>query len=765
MCDYTNHYNFFPIFLNLYFTNESELYAVPLRDRQSYLPSPFPSLDVDGQVMGVYLQLFLYCRRDSFLVPLDAQAFGYALSKHLLQNVEKFNHNEIIKERNELLSDDKYGCLLQLCLSRLIQIWPKELPTVLFSNHVVPMLLINLANCAAKLKERSHLYPLPLRTEVVKSSTSSIIALSSYLKGSPFFISIAPSSIEGFNKTNGGGSNHDDNNSENDDEGYNRSPLTPVGFGCSRLIKASSGVLSSMIFSCLSHISAACSSLEEFPPSQDDQFNKALILNLNTTSALIATMALMLAEAAHIERVRYKQLLSEKYEGNIPKFDNDTMRSLDIVRKALRVDNNSLLAGLVSCCTMKVALVAPQTTLSAISTLHLLIGIESSDDIEPCSSIFSSIDSEDNPLLLQSLGDILLGIGLPGILLNTATLSSVRQIITPSRNSAVLASVGDGVPQYNLVAPLETNYLATNRWATHPLFTTDRFMHSVSPPVEFLPSPNAGSRQQDHSNTTPPSLNSTLQQQLEEAEKSLKSDFVSCFAKLSGNTVNNDIDTTDSKSLVLGTAIARECIELLRFMSISPNAFAPTASKQVTSGSPQKIQTVMKDKTNLTFPINITEVSISMLNRPLSRLLEQMLTAPMVHLMMTNESLFLSILNTKVLVKRPLVIWGPDMRRNMLKVLKVDDKVSINKLMIQFMQSDGMPVVNLGKSSEFSSNDEFSTLPIDNSIKKDVIQGISSESGIKKGDDSAYSISTLDLEALRKGLHSNLAGNRIYPYH
>lgn len=743
------------IFLILHFTNELELYAVPLRDCQSLLPSPFPSLDVECQVMGVYLQLFLYCRRDSFLVPLDAQAFGYALSKHLL---------------HRLLSDDKYGCLYQLCLSHLIQVWPKELPTVLFSNHVVPMLLTNLANCAAELKERSHLHPLPLCTEVLESSTSSIIALSSYLKGSPSFISTALSSIEGLNKTEGGGSNHNDNisaNSDNYDEGYNRPPLTPVGFGCSRLMKASSGVLSSMTFSCLSHISTACSSLEECSPSQDNLFGKAVILNLNTTLALIATMALMLAEAAHIERVRYKQLLSEKHDGKTS-FDNNTMRSLDIVRKALRVDNNSLLAGLVSCCSIKVALVAPQTTLSAISTLHLLIGIESSDDIEPCSSIFNSIDSEDNPCnLLQSLGDILLGMGLPSILLNTATLSSTRQNITPLHISSILASVEDSIPQYDIVAPIETDCLATNRWATHPLFTTDRFMHSISPPVEFLPSPNTGnnSRQQDHSNTTPQSLNSILQQQLEEAEESLKSDFVSSFVKLSSNTVNSDIDTTCSKSSVLGTAIARECIELIRLLSIAPNAFAPSASKTTTSASPQKEQTVIKDTINLTFPTNITEVSIGILNRPLSRLLEQMLTAPMVHLMMTNESLFLSILNTEVLVKRPLVIWCPDMRKNMLKVLKVDDNVSIDKLMIQFMYPDGRPEVNLEKSGERSSN-SLSTLSTDNSIKENIIQGISSESdGIKKGDDSEYGISTLDLEALRKGLHSNLAGNRMYPIH
>jgi hypothetical protein len=81
---------------------------------------------------------------------------------------------------------------------------------------------------------------------------------------------------------------------------------------------------------------------------------------LNTASAFLATMVLMLAEAAHIERVRYNQLLNERYESQKVDdsfiFDNDTMRSLDIVRKALRVDNNSLLAGLVSCCTMKVIL-------------------------------------------------------------------------------------------------------------------------------------------------------------------------------------------------------------------------------------------------------------------------------------------------------------------------------------------------------------------------------------------------------------------------
>jgi hypothetical protein len=216
------------------------------------------------------LQLFLYCRRDSFLVPFDVQAFGYKLSENLLQNIEKFNCNPTdlkIEEENKLLSDDKYGCLLQLCISHLIQFWPKNLPSVLFNNHIVPMLIINLTNCIAKLKERSQLYPLPRRTEVFKSSTSSIIALSSYLKAILFFIPTAPTSVESPKKMNGGCGSYDDNigtNSENSSEGYNRLPLTPIGFGCSRLIKASSEVLSSMIFSCLSHIATVMNPLPRY---------------------------------------------------------------------------------------------------------------------------------------------------------------------------------------------------------------------------------------------------------------------------------------------------------------------------------------------------------------------------------------------------------------------------------------------------------------------------------------------------------------------
>jgi hypothetical protein len=163
----------------------------------------------------------------------------------------------------------------------------------------------------------------------------------------------------------------------------------------------------------------------------------------------------------------------------------------------------------------------------------MLTGMESSDG-EPYLSIFSGIDSENTSTPLQPLGSILLDMGLPSILLYTATLTSIKDNTPLSSVSVPISPEGnvpqdnvpqdnvpqdnvpqdnvpqdnvpqdnvpednvpqenfpeDNGPQYNLVAPIETDYLTSNRWATHPLYTTDRFMHSISPPVEFLPSPN-----------------------------------------------------------------------------------------------------------------------------------------------------------------------------------------------------------------------------------------------------------------------------------
>lgn len=755
-----------------------ESYVVPLGDCKKKSPSGFPSLDVDCQLMGVYLRLFLSSPRCIFLVPLDAEAFGYALSQNILKYVENFDRNRLpndmktIEKGNNSLSDDKYGCLLQLCFSRLVGFWPKELPAVLLSNHIVPVLLINLSNCAARIIRNSSSILSPLFAETLNSSTSSIIAFSWYLKASYSFIPVPLSVAEtALNNIDGTVSGHDDDISaisNSCNEVSFKLPLNPIGFGCARLLEASSGVLSDMIFCCLSNILAVSAIVENHSTPCDYLFSKAVILNLNTTSAFLATITLMLAEAAHIERVKYKQLLSDCHEAKVSKsdgsytFDNQTIGSLDIARKALRVDNNSLLARLVSCCNIKVAKVAPQVTLSAISTLHLLIGMESADDNEPFSSIFSSIDAKVKPP--SSLGEILFGMGLPIILLHTATLFlSEKQNITPllDYSASVSAPDEDSDSQNKLITPIEMNYLPTNRWATHPLYTTDRFINSISPPVEFLPSPHPGHSdcQRGCPDGTPKSLNSSLQRILEKAENSLKSDFVSCFSKVSGNC-----NTIESEIKHLGTTVARECVELLRLMNILPSPPPNSTSAHVLtninpSSSPDKTQKATNHEFCPAFPINVSELSTTVLNKPISLLLEQLLTAPMVFLMMTNESLFLSVLNTQVSVRRPLVIWGPDMRSNMLEALKVEEKNYLDILMEPSLSSDRRTNTKEAGIVETPSNEKSSSIDTGNLCNDDLLESIPVEFESKESGNSKDGISLLASGTMRKGLHNHLAGD------
>lgn len=652
----------------------------------------FPLLQSQSEVSSLYLQCFLHCQRSELFLPLDAPAFAVALSS------EAWGTTDHLPSNVPVMSDGEYRCAVHLCLSRLIQIWSQDLSVDLWCEVLAPTLLSTMTTCTEQLAvSTGRAKDLP-PAELIRCCISCVVTLASYLRAN-----MSP---------RGSKSEVPRNHSA-------QKSLVAVGGSCSELLDAFGLLLSDLVLHCVGVVKSLSSEHLSVGEESSKSVYTSSVQALEATAALIATMSLLLGEDAHIERVRLREFLSRQAGQNeatetlgaaskgdtgialqttnlklrspsvqsmqleqlsyvetvtpIPSTPRtprtpgtpcllaETAKRLDIARQALRKGNNRLLASLVSCCQIDVAKIAPKATLSALTALHLLIGMEA-DDEEPISTRSSSIFLAPHP---RSLVDILYDFGLPGILLETTVLFESLAISTSELKEPKKST--------------ESHCLLTHRWSTHPLFTSDRFIQSTVPPVQFLSSPRNRSRSaaftegistSEGDKTVLESLPKVLHSILDDVEYGLKSDF----------TISSSQLKPPSPSRARALTVARECVELMRLMAICPASSAvQSLSRSLGSISPSNSFGSTND-VKRAFPINMTTFSLSLLNFPLRSSLEQYITPPMVFVMMTDAPLFLRSLNTPVPILRPLLVWDERMRRDLLAVLEIENRSRIATL-------------------------------------------------------------------------------------
>lgn len=658
----------------------------------------FPLLQCQSEVNGMYLRCFLHCQKDMFLLPLDAPAFAFALSS------EAWGTTDHLPSNVPILSNGEYRCVVHLCLSRLIQDWSQNLSVGLWCDVLAPTVLSTMRTCTQQLAEPSDRAGNLPPVELIRCCISCIITLTSYLRAN-----MKLGDLKG-------------------EDAYTKTAqktLVAVGASCSELLDAVGLLLSDLVFHCVGVIrTKAFTHTQTVEGSSGDPVYTSSVLALEATTALMATMSLLLGEDAHIERVRLREFLSRqagvdetvgtavtsKSDAGVasqsinlklrtPSFQSvnleqlsyvetdtpnpstprtprtpgtpnllaETAKRLDVARQALRRGNNRLLASLVTCCQIDVARVAPKATLSAISALHLLIGMET-DDEESVSPRYSSIFLSPPP---RSLVDILCDFGLPGFLIETAVLY----------RSHTDSTVETDEQQRNE----QSNVIQTklHRWSTHPLFTSDRFIQSTVPPVQFLSSPRNRSKSAaltDESSTP----NSESSVPLESLPKALHGilDDIDCNLKSDFKIASLELKTPgdSSSSCTEALTVARECVELLRLMAICPaNAAVQSLNRSVGSISPSN-SFGSNIEVRRSFPITMSTFSLSVLNDSIRLTLMQLLTPPMVFVMMTDAPLFLRSLNSPVPIIRPLLVWDDRIRNDMLAVLEVENRIHISTL-------------------------------------------------------------------------------------
>jgi hypothetical protein len=648
----------------------------------------FPLLQSQSVVNGMYLQCFLHSQEDDFLLPLDAPAFARALS------AEAWGTTDRLPANLPILSNGEYRTVVNLCLSRLIQVWSQDLSVGLWCEILAPSVLSTMKACTEQLTAPpGRADDLPT-VELIRCCISCVIALSSYLRANMAI-----------------------GNPKADDTcaATAQKSVVAVGASCSELLDVVGLLLSDLVFHSVAEIRSKVSSESVYTSS---------VLALEATTALLATMSLLLGEDAHIERVRLREFLSRqagldetvdaarvsKIDAGVasqsmnlklkppsmqsinleqlsyvetgtpnpstprtprtpgtPNLLAETAKRLDMARQALRRGNNRLLASLVSCCQIDVARVAPKATLSAISALHLLIGMET-DDEEPISPRYSSIFVSPPS---RSLVEILCDFGLPGLLIETAVLYK-----SPADSTAMIDEV---------VTNDQSNHSLTklHRWSTHPLFTSDRFIQSTVPPVEFLSSPRNRSKSatfregisSSNGESSEPleSLPKALHGILDDVDCRLKSDF-----KITSLQQKSSSD--DSPSCANALTVARECVELLRLMAICPaSAALQSINRSLGSISPSN-SFGSNNEVKRSFPITMSTFSLSVLSYPIRLCLEQLLTPPMVFVMMTDAPLFLRSLNSPMPIVRPLLVWDDRMRKDLLVVLEAENRSRIATL-------------------------------------------------------------------------------------
>lgn len=657
---------------------------------------------------------------EDFLVPLQAVLFAQALNKEILKALETSNYCDIT--------------LLYLCLGRLVQLWSHELPLDLWCITLAPTLLHVLEACSDDLQKATSTSPIPL----LKCCSSCIITVGNYLRANISLLdkadkekppTLGPTSSTGV-------------------------PLKPVGASFAELLESSGPVLSSVVYQCTRILNAR--SLAHVSGKEDGStvvFDgstvcEVTVRTLEATTALLASISLLLGEEAHIERVRVREFVSSQEEtpsgavtpsassatlgtvtpvGSGSKVPSPTVSSpdleanhrlaavqskllskrtgyvigetvarLELAREATRCGQHRLLASLVGCCQVDVARCTPRATLSALSALHLLIGMESDDEEYPSqSSIFSYPPT-------RTLVDILSSLGLSEIILETSILC-LDDFTTLT--SSIPESVSQSLP---VASHLKT--LRTNRWSTHPLFTTDRYIRSSQPPVQFLPSPppcstSFSAADDDWDSDYDPvtaldSLPKALHDILENTATALKQKF-----RKTSNSENSVIGRRRSGSsfVLMGPTVARECVELLRLMSICPLASTDIqTSKKSSVASSHGNGMANNDVIDTSYPIATSAISLSKLNSPIGHSLEQLLTAPMLFAMMTDAPLFLNSVCSPVPIYRPIILWNPPMKVALSAVLKAENKAYLSALSAIYLSGVGVGV---------SSVDDATTVP------------------------------------------------------
>ena len=648
------------------------------------------------------------------------------------------------------------------------------------------------------------------RIELIQSCTSCLLAFSRYLRANGTFLPYQAIGLTLINRNDNIDIIGSPSSLNKEKECI---VLEALGPGCSQLLQASGPVLCDIVFESLNTISnnlnmGQCNVDETDEYILGDSVYKSSVSALNAATALLATISLLLGEGAHIERVRLREIMSrqdeilpnallilnevlkdkktnneniepvisstlsvsDKNSANLQQTNDvskivsatsiitsptspstpsnvltETSERLEISRLALRDDNKRLLAALVSCCQNNIAERAPKATLCAICALHLLLGMESDDDSDPESySIFSMFRSPDRKE--DYLIDIFHHLGLPNILLQTATMQLDSHTASTSMSDCTVVngeySLKDGV--------LISLKAKTDRWGTHPLFTTDRFIQSNTAPVQFLPSSrlrslSAEDREMLMETRPIQSVPTVISSILEESESILVVDFKSekntnsnADSKKNRNKNTNKNDGNrrmENKVLSLRGTIARECAELIRLIAICPSINrSDNIPKSLSSGTlpvlPASLTNDAITVSNKSFPVNITDVLISKLNKPIGPSLEQLLSASMLFIMMTDVSLFLNILPTKVDIWRPLVVWNASMRKDLLDVLFTENTIYAASLQ-HFHHTEKVSLSLSSSSSEcrsrskmpsvqVSSGDSVSSTMVPNSCERTV---------------------------------------------
>ena len=660
---------------------------------------------------------------EEFLVPLQAVLFAQALNKEIL---------EVLNNTSKCDTT-----LLYLCLGRLVQLWSHELPLDLWCNILAPTLLHILKTCSDNLKKSTSISSIPL----LKSCASCIVTIGNYLRSN---ITILDKGNTDKDKppTLVFTTSHGD-------------PLHPIGSSFAELLDSAGPVLSSVVFQCIEILNTRnLGTTAEKEDGSTAIFDGTSVCDiavrtLEAATALLASISLLLGEEAHIERVRVREFVSSQEETppgavtpnasasavtlggsntplgstlggplgtgskapsptvSSPDLDaqqhqhlialqnkilskragyanGETVARLELAREAIRCGQHRLLASLVGCCHVDVARCTPRAALSALSALHLLIGMESDDEDYPAPSCIFSYPPT------RTLVDILCSLGLPEIALETSILC-LNDFTALSSSSAPPSSGTDDVDQDPPTAS-HLKSIRTSRWSTHPLFTTDRYIRSGHPPVQFLPSPRPCSStvcatDEDWDSDYDPvsaldSLPKALHDILENAAAALKQKF------RKSNTSEKSVigrRRSGSSFVLMGPTVARECIELLRLMAICPlpsNDIQTSKKSNVTSSLSAGIAS--NDVIETGYPIATTAISISKLNIPIGHSLEQLLTAPMLFAMMTDAPLFLHAISSPIPIHRPIILWNPQMRLALATLLKSENKVHLTGLFAVF---------------------------------------------------------------------------------
>ena len=708
-------------------------------------------------MLDVYLRPFIACRMEEFLVPLQAVLFAHALNKEVL---------EVLNNSSKCDTT-----LLYLCLGRLVQLWSNELPLDLWCNILAPTLLHILKTSSDNLKKSTSLSSIPL----LKSCASCIVTIGNYLrsnitildKGSkdkpptlvlttfngdplhpvgssfaelldsagPVLSSVVFQCIEILNTRNLGSINEKEDGSTAIFDG------TSVCDTAVRTLEAATALLASisLLLGEEAHIERV--RVREFVSSQEETPTGAVTPNASASASASASVVTLggsntplggplggplgtgskapspTASSPDLDAQQHQHLiaLQNKILSKRAGYANgETVARLELAREAIRCGQHRLLASLVGCCHVDVARCTPRAALSALSALHLLIGMESDDEDFPAPSCIFSYPPT------RTLVDILCSLGLPEVALETSILC-LNDFTALSSSSAPPSTATDDVDQ-DLPTASHLKSIRTSRWSTHPLFTTDRYIRSSHPPVQFLPSPRpcsstVSATDEDWDSDYDPvsaldSLPKALHDILENAAAALKQKF----RKI--NTSEKSVigrRRSGSSFVLMGPTVARECIELLRLMAICPlpsNDIQTSKKSNVTSSLGAGIAS--NDVIDTGYPITTTAISISKLNIPIGHSLEQLLTAPMLFAMMTDAPLFLHSISSPVPIHRPIILWNPQMRLALATVLKSENKVHLTALTAVF--KDGLGVKSADDDSTAtarSSSSNVEVLPLD----------------------------------------------------